>query len=162
MTVLDHTAGRPPHRWLHLVAFLFLAYAVAAIGGWATASSVQSWYPTLAKPPFNPPNWLFGPVWTVLYAMIGVAGWRLWPVASSALRSAWVAQLGLNLLWSLLFFGARMPAAALADIALMLAAILACVVLAWRRDRPASLLMIPYLCWTAFAALLNLEIVRLN
>jgi tryptophan-rich sensory protein len=165
MSAQPQSAGRPS-PWPALLTFLALCYAVAAIGGWATASSVDSWYAALRKPSFNPPNAVFGPVWTTLYAMIAVAGFRLWrrravPGAPAAL-AAWGVQLALNLLWSLLFFGARRIGLALAEVLLLDLAILATVALAFRVDRVSALLLLPYLAWTSFATVLNLAIARLN
>lgn len=148
-----------------LAAFLVLVAAVSAAGGWATSQSVGSWYATLHKPAFNPPAWVFGPVWSVLYVMIAVAGWRLWrrgwPAARLAL-TAWGVQLALNLVWSFLFFGGRMIGAALAEIVVLLAAIAATIVLSWRVDRAAAWLFVPYLAWVSFATLLNAALWRLN
>jgi benzodiazapine receptor len=154
------------HRWLALALFIIAAFAVAALGGWATASSVTTWYLTLVKPSWNPPSWLFGPVWSVLYLLMAIAAWRVWlrrdqPGARLVLR-LWFAQLALNGLWSLLFFGLRSPGAALAEIAFLW------LTLAWlqlqffRHDRLAALLWAPYLAWVTFAAWLNLTIWRLN
>ena len=110
-----------------LLAFIALCLAVAAAGGAVTASSVGTWYAGLAKPAFNPPNWVFAPVWTALYLMMAVAAWRVWrrrgaPLAHPAL-AMWALQLALNLCWSHVFFGARLIGAALAEIAVLLAAI---------------------------------------
>jgi tryptophan-rich sensory protein len=151
---------------LSLLVFLALCFAVAAAGGVATASSVHGWYQALAKPPFNPPDWLFAPVWSVLYALIALAGWRLWrrraaPAGRAALRW-WGLQLGFNLSWSFVFFGARLPGAALVDIVLLLGAIGVAVLLAARADRTAAWLLAPYAAWTAFAAALNAAIWYLN
>jgi tryptophan-rich sensory protein len=147
----------------------FVAFIVLCIaGGLASglASPPGEWYASLAKPSWTPPGWLFGPVWTVLYAMIGVAGWRLWrsrrvPGAGAAL-GAWSVQLALNFAWTPVFFGLRAPAAALAIILVLLASILATVALAWRVDRPSSLLLLPYTAWVCFATALNAAIVQLN
>jgi tryptophan-rich sensory protein len=143
------------------------ALAVGVIGALATASSVTTWYPTLHKPPFNPPNAVFGPVWTTLYVLMAVAAWRVWrtEAADERRRAAlilYVVQLALNLAWSLIFFGLRQLALALADIALLLAAVLACAIAFWRADGPAGLMMIPYAAWVAFASVLNFAIWRLN
>lgn len=151
---------------LALAAFLALCFGIAALGGWVTRESVASWYPELRKPAFNPPAWVFGPVWTVLYAMIAVAGWRAWrrraaPGAGGAFL-AYGVQLGLNLLWSFLFFGARQPGLALVDIAALLAAIGVNVAAFARLDRAAAALLLPYAAWVAFAAALNFAIWRLN
>lgn len=148
-----------------LAAFLLLVALVSAAGGWATSSSVGTWYAALAKPSFNPPGWVFGPVWTVLYAMIAVAGWRLWRRGGPASRralTAWYVQLVLNLAWSFLFFGGRMIGWALAEIVLLAAAIAAAIALAWRVDRMAAWLLVPYLAWVSFATLLNAALWRLN
>lgn len=146
--------------------FLALCLAVSALGGVATASSVGTWYQTLAKPSFNPPDWLFAPVWTTLYFMMAVAGWRVW--RRGGLRETWLAlslfglQLLLNLTWSILFFGMRSIGAALIEIVVLLLAIIATMVVFWRRDRVAGALFIPYAGWVSFATLLNAALWRLN
>jgi tryptophan-rich sensory protein len=155
-----------PNPWPALLGFFVLCYGVAAIGGWATAASVDGWYQTLRKPPFNPPDWVFGPVWTTLYAMIAVSGFRLWrrrrsPGAVPAL-AAWGVQLALNLAWSLIFFGARRIGLAAAEILLLDLAIAATLVLGFRVDRAAGLLLAPYLAWSGFATVLTFAIARLN
>jgi translocator protein len=146
--------------------FLALCLAVSAIGGAATASSVGTWYRALAKPPFNPPDWIFAPVWTALYFMMAIAGWRVW--RRDGLRKARLAltlfglQLALNLAWSIVFFGLRSIGAALADIVVLLFAILATTVVFWQRDRVAGMLFIPYAAWVAFATVLNAALWQLN
>jgi benzodiazapine receptor len=151
---------------LSLLAFLALCFAVAAAGGAVTATSVHGWYQGLAKPVFNPPDWLFAPVWSVLYALIAFAGWRVWrrresPDARAALQ-LYAVQLALNLCWSMLFFGARLPGAALAEIVTLLAAIGATMALAARVERAAAWLLAPYAAWVAYAAVLNAAIWILN
>ena len=149
-----------------LFGFIALCLAVAAIGGAVTASSVGTWYAGLTKPAFNPPDWIFGPVWTALYLMTAVAAWRVWrtqgPAGARAALGAWAVQLALNLGWSFLFFGARMIGAALIEIVLLLAAILATLVCFWRIDRLAGVLLVPYAAWVGFATLLNAALWRLN
>jgi len=149
-----------------LLGFVALCLAVAAAGGAVTASSVGTWYAGLAKPSFNPPDWVFGPVWTALYLMMAVAGWRVWRRRGvSGVRPAlgvWTLQLVLNLCWSLVFFGARLIGAALVEIAVLFAAILVTALLFWRIDRVAGALLVPYAAWVAFAALLNAALWRLN
>ncbi|MGA8006192.1 MAG: TspO/MBR family protein [Burkholderiales bacterium] len=151
---------------LSLLAFLALCFAFAAAGGAVTATSVHGWYQALAKPPFNPPDWLFAPVWSVLYLMIALAGWRLWRrramAGSPAALRWWGLQLGFNLSWSFVFFGARLPGAALADIVLLVGAIAVTILLAARVDRAAAWLLAPYAAWVAFAAVLNAAIWYLN
>ena len=151
---------------LGLIGFILACFAISAIGGLITASSVSTWYPTLAKPPFNPPAWVFGPVWSVLYAMMAVAAWRVWRSAgftdARAALGVFALQLLLNLGWSAIFFGLRSPGGAMIEIALLVGAVAATMVLFWRIDRWACLLLLPYLCWTAFAAILNAAIWWLN
>jgi len=151
---------------LGLGGFLALCLAISAIGGWVTADSVGSWYRTLQKPVFNPPDWVFAPVWTLLYLMIALAGWRVWRrVGLSSARAAMVAysaQLALNLAWSFLFFGGRMIGVALVEIVLLLAVIGVNAVLFWRIDRLAGWLLVPYAAWVAFACVLNFALWRLN
>ncbi len=146
--------------------FLGLCLAVSAVGGLATASSVGSWYQTLEKPPFNPPDWVFGPVWTTLYLMMAVAGWRVWRVAGfNAARPAFLAyavQLALNLAWSVIFFGLQMPGLAFLELGGLLVAIVVTAILFHRHDRIAGLLFVPYAAWVTFAGILNGAIWRLN
>jgi len=149
-----------------LIAFLALCLGVSAIGGAVTATSVGGWYQTLHKPPFNPPDWLFAPVWTTLFVMMAVAGWLVW--RRHGLRAARGAlllfgvQLALNLAWSLLFFGLRSVGAALVEVIVLLTAILATTVAFWRRDPLAGALFVPYAAWVAFATVLNAALWRLN
>jgi tryptophan-rich sensory protein len=160
-------AGPALRKVFALVAFLLAAFSAAAIGGLATARGVVEWYPTLAKPSWTPPSWLFGPVWTVLYAMMGIAAWRVW-VAAGNFRSArrelalWGIQLTLNAHWSIAFFGMRSPGTALVNIGLLWLAILATIVVFARRSRAAAWLLAPYLAWVTFAAALNAAVWRLN
>jgi tryptophan-rich sensory protein len=157
------------HDALGLAGFVALCFAVAGAGGAVTATSVGGWYQAPAKPAFNPPDWVFGPVWTILYAMIAVAGWRIWRLRGWTTRGAlnpallaWALQLGLNLSWSFLFFGAGMIGGALVEIVVLLAAIGATARLFWRIDRPAAWLLAPYGAWVAYATLLNAALWRLN
>ena len=151
---------------LGLGAFLALCLGVSAIGGWVTADSVGTWYQTLRKPSFNPPNWVFAPVWGLLYIMIALAGWRVWRsrgvAGARAGMTAYAAQLAVNLAWTLLFFGCHRIGIALAEIVLLLAAISVTAVLFWRIDRVAGWLLVPYAAWVAFAGLLNFALWRLN
>ena len=147
---------------LGLVAFLFACFFVSAIGGLVTASSVGGWYATLDKPGFNPPDWVFAPVWTTLYALMAIAAWRVWRTEAAACRRhaliVFAVQLGLNLLWSILFFGLHRIGLALVEISLLLSAIAVCVVWFWRVERLAGWLLVPYLLWVAFATVLNLSL----
>ena len=149
-----------------LIGFILLGLAVGAAGGAITSTSVDTWYAALEKPSFNPPNWVFAPVWTTLYVLMAIAAWRVWrlrdtPPARPAL-GLWAVQLALNLCWSFVFFGARMVGGALAEIGVLFVAILATGALFWRVDRMAGALMVPYAAWVAFAMVLNAAIWRLN
>lgn len=149
-----------------LVVALLVVFAAAAVGGSATSSSVGDWYQALRKPSFNPPGWVFGPVWTALYAMMAVAAWLVWlrrGLADAQLPLALFGlQLALNMAWSVLFFGLRSPGLAVADIGLLWAAIAGTLVAFWRVSVPAGVLLLPYLAWVSFAALLNYAIWTLN
>jgi tryptophan-rich sensory protein len=151
---------------LGLFGFFALTFLASVIGSMATAESVATWYPTLAKPSFNPPNWVFAPVWAALYAMMALAGWRVWRLRgfAGARRelTLFAVQLALNCLWSILFFGMRQIGWALAAIVILLALIVLTAALFWRRERLAGLLLVPYAVWVAFAAVLNFEIWRMN
>ena len=141
--------------------------AVGSLSGLVTANSIDTWYTTLEKPSFNPPNWIFGPVWTLLYVLMGIAAGLVWNSLhdQGTIRRAltiYVVQLGLNATWSLVFFGLRTPTGALINIALLLAAIILCM-RAFRPISPrAANLLYPYLAWVSFAALLNASIAQLN
>ncbi|MBA4796246.1 MAG: tryptophan-rich sensory protein [Rhizobiales bacterium] len=142
---------------------LFIGFVVGAglIAG--VTNMPGEWYQTLAKPFFNPPSWIFGPVWTTLYVMIGVAGARIWQRApKSAAMQLWFAQMAFNLMWSPAFFGLQNPELALAVIAGMLVTIVAFMVKAKPIDGISTLLFVPYLAWVAFASVLNLSIAWLN
>jgi len=148
-----------------LAVFVGINAAVSALGGWATSASVGTWYQTLAKPAFNPPDWIFAPVWSALYLMIAIAGWRAWRRGGTEARLAlavYAVQLVLNLSWSFVFFGARLIGPALLVIAALLAAIVVNAALFWRLDRPAGALLVPYAAWVSFAAVLNAALWRLN
>lgn len=154
------------NRWVALCLFLIAAFTAAAIGGAATAQSVSTWYPELVKPAWNPPAWIFGPVWTLLYLAMGVAAWRLWlrgstPEVSAALRLFFV-QLALNTLWSVLFFGLRHPGFACAEVVLLWLCLVWMQIKCARLDRIAAWLWVPYLAWVSFASVLNATVWWLN
>lgn len=150
--------------------------SIAALAGWllltfsasATAVFVSTggWYAGLAKPAWNPPGWIFGPVWTVLYGMMAVAAWRVWLHGGWAQQKRtlglFLFQWALNALWTPLFFGLHRPGWALAEILILLVAILATMRVFWRVDRTAGTLLVPYAAWVAFATVLNWTIWRMN
>ena len=149
-----------------LFVFVALCLLVSAAGGMVTATSVDTWYQALAKPSFNPPDWVFAPVWTALYFLMGVSGWRIWRRrASRATRGALALfglQLFLNFAWSVLFFGFQRIDLALIDIVILFVAIVANMILFWRIERLATLLLVPYAAWVVFAIVLNVSIWLLN
>ncbi len=159
---------RPLPPLLVYAAFLVLVFAVGGAGGYATAPEIKGWYSTLVKPSFSPPNWLFGPVWTLLYIMIAIVGARLTlnsTAPSDARRQALIAfwlQLALNAAWSPVFFGLHAIGPALIVIGLMWLSIAATIGLAWRFDRVAAVMLVPYFGWVSFASLLNATLYRLN
>ena len=149
-----------------LAVFLITTFAASAPGGWATTSSVASWYPGLHKPAWNPPSWIFGPVWTALYITIGVAAWLVWRRRAERsigpAMTAWAVQLALNAGWSIVFFGLRQPGWAVVEISALWCAIAVTIALFARHSRSAAWLLVPYLAWVSFATVLNVAIWRLN
>jgi translocator protein len=148
-----------------LVFWLLLAFGAAAVGALASASASE-FYRDLARPSWAPPGWLFGPVWSVLYALMGTAAWLVWRVRGfGGARNAllvFVVQLAANALWTWLFFAWRQGGLAFAEILLLLALIFATIVLFWRVNRLAAVLLFPYLLWVSFASALTLSTWRLN
>ncbi len=153
-------------RGLALIGFLALTFAVAGVGGWFTSQGLGEWYGSLGKPSFNPPSSVFGPVWTVLYALMAVAAWIVWRDAgfagAGAALTLFFVQLALNLAWSGLFFALRSPGLALLDIVALWLAILATTVLFFQHSTWAGALMVPYLLWVSFASVLNAAVWRMN
>ncbi|MFE0772807.1 TspO/MBR family protein [Streptomyces sp. NPDC058861] len=152
--------GRQGPRWPVLLGLLAVCYAVAALGGLASADAGDT-YDALDRPTWAPPGWLFGPMWTVLYGTIAVAAWLVLRNPHGPTRTAmtwWSVQLLLNLAWTPLFFTADEYGLAFLDICLLLAALLTTTVLFARHRRAAALLLVPYALWVAFASALNLAI----
>ena len=169
-TTPARTASAPRH-WLEgpagLVVSLLLVAAVAVVGGSATATGAGSWYRTIEKPPWNPPDAVFGPVWTVLYVLMAVAAWLVAREGVDrrevrAALSVYLVQLALNLAWSVVFFGLESPGGGVVVIAALLASIVVTIA-RFRPVRPlAAWLLTPYLAWVAFAASLNVAVLVLN
>ncbi|MGE0280422.1 MAG: TspO/MBR family protein [Rhizobiaceae bacterium] len=150
-----------PKRIFPLLGFLVLALGGGTLIGLATVPG--EWYANLQKPWFNPPNWIFAPVWTLLYVAIAIAGWRTFlRRPGGATMAIWAIQMILNFTWSPAFFGLRMPGLALIVLVHLLAAIAAFVFVTRKVDRLSSLLFMPYLAWVAFATVLNAAIIWLN
>jgi len=147
-------------RGLWLAAFLVLVVGGGSVIGLLTGPG--PWYASLQKPSFNPPSWVFGPVWTVLYVLVAVAGWRAWRTGSAALQGLWWLQLGLNFLWSPVFFALHRIVLALAVIVLLLASIVGFMAMAFRQDRTSFALFAPYVLWVGFASALNGAFYALN
>ncbi len=146
-----------------LIAFL-LAVAVGGIGGAAT--EIGPWYFSLIKPTWQPPDWAFGPIWTLIYITTGIAGVRAWRLGDAYQRRLFLIALlincALNVLWSLLFFKMQRPDLALIEVVALWLSIVPLILLPLRYSPKSSLLMLPYLAWVSVAAYLNLTIVRLN
>lgn len=157
---------KPSQDVLGLVVFVALCLAISGIGGAITTTSVGTWYQALQKPSFNPPDWVFAPVWTTLYVAMAIAGWRVWRQARFEVRrkalTVFAVQLGLNLAWSFLFFGFQQVGLALLEIVILLLAVIANTIVFWRIDRLAGALFVPYVLWVAYATVLNAAIWLLN
>jgi translocator protein len=159
----------PRNRLVDLIALAFFVafcLAIGALGGAVVATSVDTWYADLAKPPFTPPDRVFGPIWTALYLLMAIAAWRVWRAADRDTRrgplTLFALQLALTLGWTVVFFGLEKIGAALATIVVLDVGVVV-TTLAFRPiDRWAGLLMLPYLAWVAFATVLNIAIWRLN
>jgi tryptophan-rich sensory protein len=153
-------------QWLVLAASLALCFAAAGVGSYFTRPAIPFWYESLRKPAWTPPNWLFGPAWTLLYLAMAAAAWLVWRRAgfggARLALSLFLAQLVLNALWSYVFFGRRELGAALFEIILLWAAVFATMLAFWRVSPPAAWLIWPYLLWLTYAGFLNLSIWRLN
>lgn len=151
---------------LVLGGFIAVCYGVAVLGGLATGPKIPTWYASLRKPWFNPPNWIFGPVWMVLYGVIAYAGYRLWKAPPSPERKTaltwWWAQIVLNGAWSPAFFAMQSPLLGLVVIVPFWIAVVMTTVKAAPVDRPAAWLFTPYVGWVSFAAALNASILYLN
>ena len=152
---------------LYLLFFIGLSLGTGFLGSIATSESVATWYRTISKPAWTPPDWVFAPVWSTLYIMMGIAAWLVWRRAGFT-RPGYIAlaifgaQLGLNFAWSVVFFGLERPGPAFIEIVLLWMAILVTILIFIRHSRSAALLLVPYLGWVTFAACLNFSIWRLN
>jgi tryptophan-rich sensory protein len=152
--------------WFMLIVFLFICLGGASVASFLTARGVREWYPHLRKPPGTPPGFVCGPVWSVLYILMAVSVWLVWREygwrgGGSALL-LFFAQLALNMAWSGIFFGARLPGVAFAEIVILWLAILFNIVVFHWLTPIAALLLVPYLFWVTYASYLNFGIWRLN
>lgn len=160
--------GKPSRGlvWGMLAFFLLACYGTAAVGSRTTIPEIPVWYAQLNKPTWNPPSWLFGPVWTLLYTLMAIAAWRVWLSPKRfEVRLAlalFFCQLLQNAAWSEVFFRFHQPGWALATILLLWVTILATLIAFWRISRAAGWMMVPYLAWVSFATVLNAAIWQLN
>lgn len=150
-----------------LIASILICQAAGAVGSIFTISAVSTWYLSIQKPSFTPPNWLFGPVWTALYLLMGVSLYLLWSkgLQNTGVRTALVvfgSQLALNILWSYLFFGLHLLFLGLVEIVILWVAIALTILTSYRVSRNAGILLIPYIGWVSIAALLNYYVWILN
>jgi benzodiazapine receptor len=154
------------NRVAKLIASIAASFAAGAIGSLATIPNIPTWYAALEKPFFNPPNWIFGPVWTILYILVGISLYLVWTSPSKKpKRTAYLlfgVQITLNTLWSIVFFGAHLPWAAVAIIIALLVTIIMTMKAFWAHSRWACWLLIPYIAWVSFATILNISIALLN
>ena len=148
------------------LGFILVCQAAGIIGSIFTAPAVKGWYTTINKSPLNPPSWVFAPVWTTLFIMMGIAVSIIWLSEKNEARTkalkVFFVQLVLNTLWSIIFFGLKNPALAFVEIILLWLAILYTIILFRKINRKASCLLIPYILWVSFASVLTLSVVLLN
>lgn len=152
---------------LAFIINILLTLSIGALAGWATADSVRIWYPLLNKPSFNPPNWLFAPVWTSLYILIGISAYFVWQKRSQIKNfprtfAIYFIQLTLNLAWSFIFFYMHEIGFALAEILMLLTFIIINALIFYKIDKWAGILFIPYILWVCFATFLNYNLFILN
>ena len=152
------------NEWVALAIAVLVCFGAAALGSWATVRGLRDWYPALRKPSWNPPNAVFGPVWTTLYLAMAVAVWLVWRSGGdvAVALGLFALQLALNAAWSVVFFGQRNPRGGLVVIVVLWLAIAATLVVFVSIDPLAGALLIPYLAWVTFASVLNGAIARLN
>jgi benzodiazapine receptor len=152
---------------LEAVVSIIVCQGAGLIGSIATFPAIPTWYASLEKPLFNPPNWVFGPVWTILYALMGISAFLVWRegIRDRQVKIAigiFAAQLVLNVLWSVTFFGLQMLLGGLVVILILWVAILLSIITFFRVSKTGAVLLIPYILWVSFATLLNLSLWRLN
>ncbi len=152
-----------PFPWIAAVLFALLVVAVAYGGNLATSSGTDGWFQDLDKPSWQPPDSVFGPVWGALYLLIFASGWLVWRQEGvSRALVPWAVQLALNVGWTVVFFGLQAPGWAVAEIALLLLAIVWTIATFWRVHRIAALMLLPYLAWVGFATALTVAIASMN
>ena len=159
--------SKPKDNWWMLAASILVAQAAGGLGSLFTFSAIPTWYVTLSKPFFSPPNWVFGPVWTLLYTFMGISAYLVWRKLQFSKNSlpfwhVYWTQLVLNALWSIMFFGAKFTGLAFIEILAMWYFIARSIQEGQKIDKWAGYLLYPYIAWVSFASLLNLSIWFLN
>jgi translocator protein len=153
-------------KWIKLIVSLLICQLAGVIGSLFTASSIPTWYATLNKPSFNPPNWIFAPVWISLYVLMGISFYLIWIKSDipnfGLLMSVFIFQLVLNAFWTIIFFGLKSPLFAFIEIVVLWIAILFCIILFYKVSKISSVLLIPYILWVSFASILNFALWKLN
>lgn len=152
-------------NYFKLIASIIICQLAGIIGSFFTVSSVSTWYTTINKPFFNPPSFVFGPVWITLYLLMGISLYLIWNNYSKDMKLPLIffgIQLGLNSLWSILFFGLQNPLFAFIEIIILWAFILLSIIGFYKKSKPAAYLLVPYILWVSFAAILNFSIFYLN
>ena len=162
-----YTYSMKNKNWIALIGFIVLSQLAGGIGALFTTSAIPTWYAGITKPVFSPPNWVFGPVWTTLYLLMGISAFLVWQygIKKKDVRTAltvFCVQLVLNSLWSIIFFGYQNPGAAFIEIILLWLSIFATMALFYKISKPASYLLLPYIAWVSFAGFLNYSIYSLN
>jgi translocator protein len=154
------------NKYLKLIMCIAAPLLTGAVAGYVTSSHIKTWYITLEKPFFSPPNYLFAPVWTCLYILMGLSWWLIWQNPKSGIRQQalgiFYVQWALNFLWSFLFFYFQQPGWALVEILILWSGILAMIIAFNKIDKTAARLQLPYLAWVSFASLLNAAVWWLN
>lgn len=150
--------------WKLFLSIIFCELA-GGIGAIFTTPAISAWYVTLQKPSFTPPNWLFAPVWTLLFALMGIALYLVWTNKSQEKKTAYIfffIQLSLNILWSIFFFGLHNPGLAFADIILLWLTIIFTIIYFYKISKVAGLILLPYILWVSLATALNYAVMVLN
>lgn len=155
------------NSYLKLFISIFICLAIGGVSGYLTSNEIPTWYMTLNKPSFNPPNWIFAPVWTTLYILMGISFWLVWKSSTEeAVKNRamvfFIIQLVLNFFWSIIFFSFHQLGFAMIEIVLMWIFILFSIISFYPISKAASYLLIPYICWVSFASVLNFAVWRLN
>jgi tryptophan-rich sensory protein len=153
------------NKLVKLSSFVLFCEITGLAGGYFTARGIPDWYSNLKKPPFNPPSWVFTPVWTILYVMMGISAYLVYEKKEKKRKTAlllFAAQLFLNFWWTILFFTFRSPLAAFIEIIALLLTIVMTIVAFWPISKKAAILLLPYLLWVCFASVLNYSVWKLN